>query len=406
MQYDPSRYSAPQEPPKRHLVDRWSTESRRSYVKREEQPTVVVEGRPASAAVVAAPPAAPPAPRTITDMVKDIKQCAIHQAPSAVNSARGGHVSAERPPFHCYHTDSANVLPPRPVREETYYQLVADAHQAPATLPAPVSSRSVRLSAPLGCAGCRFCHHQVACTGEGMSSAEHAEDVSLRRAALSHKRRHDNGKQKGSSAGRGPGPKRMTPHTAVQSATLSPQPTPSTAMIAELSHSWAHLRSTSLVLCAACDRVVNRACDSEEGLQRYLDAPCGGCGAAGGLMRLLAEDTHRKQTIKAPAPAELVPDQRPPSSQARPHTPMDDFADAIELLPGGVVPMEDRRTALGERIRVGRARVPSPARQAVLDALAGIKDDTARSARLQKWLQEPQSANDSDKAKLCMTWDA
>lgn len=131
-------------------------------------------------------------------------------------------------------------------------------------------------------------------------------------------------------------------------------------------------------------------------------------------MRLLAEDTRKPHTNRAGLPKPNDPptvpgasdELRPNSRQSRPHTPMDDFADAIELLPGGVVPMEDRRTALGERIRVGRARVPSPARQAAIDMLAELKDGSVKSARLQKWLQEPQSANDSDKAKLCMTWDA
>lgn len=414
MKYDASRYCAPLQRPQ--LVDRWTTETRRNYVKRDQEPSVIVEGNPTLPTTfpAEAPIDAKRAPgqrSTVSDMISEIKHC---KECSAVQVRRDeglqpGAVSVERPPFHCYHMDSANVLPPRPIREEVYYDQVAAARAArPDTDDKKrPSSRDVRLGHPLQqwrCTGCRFCHHASHSDVPSTPAAELAEVVELRREALKH-RRHEAKRSKTAASKVTKCPAR--PSTA-KADTLLCVNDPAPKVICESSHHWAQLRSTSLVLCAACGRVVNRQCDSDESLMRFLGGgACEGCGTAGQLMRLLAEDCRRRSELSKHADPSAYAGAPTSSGEqhrtSRPHTPMDDYIDAIELLPSGVVPMEDRRTVLGERIRVGRARVPSPARQAAMEALAS---NPTKTPLVQRWLQEPQSANDSEKAKLCLTWDA
>ena len=113
------------------------------------------------------------------------------------------------------------------------------------------------------------------------------------------------------------------------------------------------LFTTDLFLCTVCGAV-----------QKAQRAPtdCGGCDAAGTFVRLLAE--QRKHSPAKPAAfRDPVP---------------------VALVAPKVVPLEQRRTALGEKIHVGRARV----RTVLGRESGGYIIDT----------------NSSAQASTCLTW--
>lgn len=80
--------------------------------------------------------------------------------------------------------------------------------------------------------------------------------------------------------------------------------------------------------------------------------------------------------------------------------PMKELLEHVRTLPVGVVPLQERRTALGERIVVGRARVP----QSTAELLAQEAASRPSTVAVTKWTTEPVDSNDSTRIKSCLTW--
>lgn len=386
MHYDPARY-LPQ-PVTAVLADRWTTEMRQHFGNGQARPTcdaaVVLEGR---GPLPPPPPVVPEPhmPTCVKELISEVTQClSCLEVPPPVCSAAQGQVASQRPPFHAYQVDTLNVLPPRPIKEST--------PTTPHEVPMPTSQPRCDRAASAGqshCKGCRFCAH----FSKHKRAAQVAADTALRREAVKHLTSHSSHKSAKKASRRGEEQQcaakeieaePVLSHTPVVGAVManSGLGIPSEAV----------LRSTQLFLCEDCGRVTKRLLGPNDE-EQYLQQPCEGCGQAGALMRLFAEDRRKRSKGKPSRP----------STPQRDRTALDEVVEVVQLQPRGVVPMTDRRTALGERIHVGRARVPSPSRSARVSEVSERCGDTSRDTLL-KWAQEPLSANDSAKAKLCLTW--
>lgn len=411
MHYDPSRYLPGDEAqheaekplaavvtpplrPRRYVVaDRWKSEFQRAFT-----PPVPIRGEsPASrrcddliSPTLASPappaPAAPPAkPTTASGLVAEVAACPkccerrhSPAQPAEAMKAAYGLVAVQRPPLLAYNLATHHVPVPRAVKPHDGCCATARPKSG-----AAAAKRSKQRSQP-----CVFCEHDANHRSSANDTVS-AVRVGERRQALVHQRHHcsraadGNEKQKPSETAASPAGESSSSSTFV-----APTAIPTSARVVDLDRD-ALLLATNLRMCRDCGRVWRTNPALPEG------SACTACGSNEGGLRLFAEDVRRSS--QAPLPAEASQD-----SSLQP------VLDTVALLPRGVVPMTDRRTALGEKIRIGRARVSSPLQGVRITALdqpsTSSSLDLATKTLAQRWVTEPLSANDSLKAKLCLTW--